>query len=84
MTDIDSIIDQCIDDIWRTYDKDQSGYLDKNETRQFVRNTLVEMGDKGQFSESNFDECFNEFDKDGSGTITRDEMKFFIKKVAGL
>ena len=29
MSDIDSIIEKCIDDIWKTYDKDNSGFLDK-------------------------------------------------------
>ncbi len=84
MTDIDSIIEKCIDDIWRTYDKDNSGYLDKVETKQFVKNTLTELGERGEFSQGDFEDCFNKFDKDGSGTISKDEMKIFIKKVAGL
>lgn len=42
------------------------------------------MGEKGEFSESDFEKCFQEFDKDGNGTISKDEMKTFIKKVAGL
>lgn len=29
MADIDSIIEKCIDDIWKQYDKDASGFLDK-------------------------------------------------------
>ena len=84
MSDIDGIIEKCIDDIWKTYDKDNSGFLDKGETRQFVKNTLTEMGETGDFSETDFDACFKEFDKDGNGTISKDEMKIFIKKVAGL
>ena len=84
MSDIDSIIEKCIDDIWKTYDKDGSGYLDKAETKQFVKNTLSEMGENGEFSEADFEACFKEFDKDGNGTISKDEMKIFIKKVAGL
>ena len=84
MSDIDQIIEKCIDDIWKTYDKDNSGFLDKEETKEFVKNTLTEMGENGEFSESDFEACFKEFDKDGNGTISRDEMKVFIKKVAGL
>ena len=84
MSDIDSIIEKCIDDIWKTYDKDNSGFLDKGETKQFVKNTLSEMGESGEFSEADFEACFKEFDKDGNGTISKDEMKIFIKKVAGL
>jgi len=33
MSDIDGIIEKCIDDIWKTYDKDNSGFLDKQETK---------------------------------------------------
>lgn len=83
-SDIDKIIENCIDDIWKNYDKDNSGFLDKDETKAFVKNTLTEMGESGDFGEGDFDACFKEFDKDGNGTISRDEMKIFIKKVAGL
>ena len=84
MADIDAVIQKCVEDIWRDYDKDQSGELDKEETKTFVLNTLQEMGDQGEFSEADFDACFNEFDKDGSGTIEKEEMAIFIKRVAGL
>ena len=84
MGDIDQIIEKCIDDIWKNYDKDNSGFLDKEETKEFVKNTLNEMGETGEFAEQDFEACFKEFDKDGNGTISKDEMKIFIKKVAGL
>ena len=84
MADIDKVIEKCVDDIWKEYDKDNSGALDKEETKKFVMNTLKEMSDEGTFSDDDFDACFKEFDKDGSGTIEKDEMAIFIKKVAGL
>ena len=84
MADLDQIIDNTIEEIWTNYDKDNSGFLDKTETKQFVKNTLLEVNEKGDFSESEFEKCFKEFDKDGNGQISRDEMKAFIKKVAGL
>ena len=55
-----------VEDIWKTYDKDNSGFLDKKETRLFVSATLGEMGEKGDFSEAEFEACFKEFDKDGN------------------
>ena len=83
---IDSVIAKCVDDIWAEYDKDNSGELDKEETKAFVKKTLCDMegGDGGEFSEEDFEACFKEFDKDGNGTIEKDEMAVFIKKVAGL
>ena len=84
MADLDEVIRNCVDDIWAQYDVDNSGFLDKDETRNFVKKTLHDMSDSGEFSEEDFDACFKEFDKDGSGTIEKDEMAEFIKNVAGL
>mmetsp|Transcript_28379 Transcript_28379/g.27326 ORF Transcript_28379/g.27326 Transcript_28379/m.27326 type:complete len:89 (+) Transcript_28379:26-292(+) len=80
---IDDIIDKCIEDIWKKYDKDGNGHLDKEETKLFVKQTLFEMEVNDDFSEEDFQGTFKEFDKDGNGTISRDEMRVFIKKVAG-
>ena len=44
MADIESVIRKCVDDIWAEYDKDNSGHLDKNEAKKFVKSTLNEMG----------------------------------------
>merc|ERR1712080_536896 len=87
MSDIDTVHGKVVEDIWGTYDKDNSGALDKEETKQFVKDTLKEMADgddNDEFNEEDFNKCFEEFDKDGSGTIEKDEMALFIKKVAGL
>jgi Ca2+-binding EF-hand superfamily protein len=84
MADIDAVIRKCVDDIWKEYDKDGSGSLDKAETKRFVKNTLKEMDDSAQFSDADFEACFKEFDEDGSGFIEKDEMAVFIKKVAGV
>ena len=83
-TDMQAIIEKCVEDIWKEYDKDGSGALDKEETKLFVKNTLGEINYNGDFSEEDFEACFKEFDKDGSGTIEKDEMALFIKRVAGL
>ena len=84
MSDLDMVIHRCVEDIWRDYDADGSGELDKEETQKFVFDTLKEMSDDCQFNEADFEKCFTEFDVDGSGTIEKDEMVLFIKKVAGL
>merc|ERR1712072_1580320 len=76
MSDIDTVIAKVVEDIWGTYDKDNSGALDKEETKQFVKDTLKEMADgddNDEFNEEDFNKCFEEFDKDGSGTIEKDE-----------
>ena len=83
-SEIDTVISKCVDEIWTKYDDDGNGYLDKNETKQFVQDTLADMSDGAGFNDDDFDQCFREFDKDGSGTIERAEMVQFIKQVAGL
>ena len=50
MSDIDQVIKKCVDDIWAEYDKDNSGALDKAETKLFVQNTLHEMSTTVSFS----------------------------------
>ena len=79
MADIDAV-----DDIWAEYYKDNSSALDKEEIKKFVCNTLAEMNDSGEFSETDFEQCFKDFEMDGSGTIEKDKMAIYIKKVAGL
>ena len=35
-TDLDLVLAKCVDEIWEIYDEDNSGQLDKEETRKFV------------------------------------------------
>ena len=86
MSNIDAAIAKVVEDIWDEYDKNNSGTLDKEETKLFVKKTLTDMsnGAGDDFSDEDFEACFKEFDKDGNGTIEKDEMAVFIKKVAGL
>jgi len=52
------VIRKCVDDIWREYDKDNSGALDKEETKKFVQDTLGNLGSGDEFSDEAFDEVF--------------------------
>ena len=78
------VISRCVAEIWAVYDDDNSGALDKEETRQFVKETLGDMGDGKGMSDEEFEQCFLEFDADGSGTIEKREMIEFIKSITGL
>ena len=80
MVDVNAVIAKCVQEIWTEYDKDNSGALDKAETRKFMEKTLSEMNnDGGAISDDDFDQVFKEFDKNGDGTISREEMAAFIK-----
>ena len=57
-----------IEVIWPIYDKDGSGTLDKNETRQFVIQYMESYGfETDEFKECIFKHMFKEIDVDGSG-----------------
>ena len=81
---VDHIINTVIEDIWDEFDDDGNGTLDLEETKAFVRSTLVEMGEKPDYTEQDFYECFKYFINGGPGVITKLEMRIFVKKIAGL
>ena len=49
-TDIDMVIAKCVDEIWQVYDEDNSGSLDKEETRNFVKHTLGSQLEEEEFN----------------------------------
>ena len=51
-------IQGVIDQIWDTYDVDRNGYLDKDETKKFVKDTLGNLSGGDEFSDEAFDEVF--------------------------
>ena len=55
-SNIEAVINKCVDDIWEQYDSDKNGKLDLDETRKFVKQTLGEMesGSNSDFSEEDF------------------------------
>ena len=81
-SDIDIVIAACVDEIWKTFDEDNSGSLDFEETKAFITATLMDLSDGDK--DEQFKLYFKEFDEDGSGSIERTEMIHFIKKIAGL
>ena len=75
-------LEGVIKQIWIIYDEDESGKLDREETKNFIADTLGQHGLE-DFSDEAFDEVFNEFDEDGSGTVEMDEMVTFLKALLG-
>ena len=77
------VIKEVIDKIWRKYDDDNSGSLDKEETFEFVQDCLKNIGQEKKLNQDNFDEFFDELDTDNSGTIEKGEMTDFIRSIVG-
>ena len=66
------------------FDDDGDRTFDVEETTDFVRHTLSEMGEGPDYAEADFFQCFPSFTEHGKGYMTKLEMMIFIKKVAGL
>ena len=78
------IIDKYVQQIWTDFDDDGNDSLDKDETKEFVKKMLAEVGEDTDFSDEEFNKCFDEFDTDGNGSVDKQEMKDFIMKICGL
>ena len=81
----------CIEKIWDQYDVDNSGYLDREETMAFIKESIkggdLNNGEENQdkeMSEKQFEACFRMIDEDDGGMITKEEMLDFIKMVTDL
>ena len=59
--DVDHIINAVIENIWDEFDDDGNGTLDLEETKEFVKTTLIEMGEKPDYTEQDLLECFKYF-----------------------
>ena len=58
-----------VDEIWNTYDVDNSGELDKKEILTFVQEVMPEFTEDFKISEEVFEKIFKSIDLDGNGTI---------------
>ena len=82
--DVNTILGNVVDEIWEMFDDDGNGTFDVDETTDFIKHTLTEMGESPEYSEIDFLQCFPSFTEHGKGYMTKLEMMIFIKKVAGL
>ena len=72
---IDAILNVCIDKLWDKYDADASGYLDRDETKVFVNDSILGEKDRKKkeirmlddkddiLTDDQFEACFQLFDE---------------------
>ena len=63
LTPEEMAIKKLINDIWDKYDNDRSGELNKDQSRNFIIETIGKIGQNQVFNESLFEEIFEECDK---------------------
>ena len=82
---IDEVILKVVDELWEKNNRPKNEDLTKEETAEFVKGTLKEMGEDEdeKFVEADFDDAYSKFDTDGNGSISKKEMFEFIQRVAG-
>lgn len=80
LDNFDKAIQEVVEVVWNTYDKDGSGSLDKKESFAFVSDAVGQLGG-GAINEEGFNEAFAAIDDDGSGCLTKGEMARFIQKM---
>lgn len=56
-------IQQLVNSIWVDFDADQSGELDKDETKEFMKTIQQKMGITKQLSDTEFEKAYATFDK---------------------
>lgn len=77
----DRIYKQAVDSMWVLFDKDNSGSLDKPETKRFLQTVLENIPPPNNFDESKFEDTFHAMDKNGNGMVEKSEMVMFIKSI---
>ena len=93
---IDDLLKLTVGTMFKKFDDDGNGFLDKEETRKLLLMTITVLsgGDENsdeymtrwnhEIKASEFDKVFELVDSDGSGTVTEDELVQFIKLITNL
>ena len=73
-------IQVVIEYIWDTYDSNRDGYLDREEVKQFILQTMVTSDVATDFTEEAFDKVYSEIDSNRTGIIDKSKMECFIRQ----
>ena len=72
-------------DIFKTYDRDSSGFLDKKESKSLVNEMLSNLGIRLEgLGDHEYDQIFDKFDKNGDGVIQKAEVKDLVYAMTNL
>ena len=74
-------IEDWVDDIWNSYDRDNNGSIDKTEIRRFLDQTFQTAGVVVEYTDDDFDELYEKIDITEDGLVSKAEMRNFLKKL---
>ena len=78
MDESESAYKEKIEQIWKDYDTDRNGKLDRKEAYNFLKDCMKEVSGEDPTKEE-IDENFRTMDIDGSDDIDKDEALKFLK-----
>lgn len=79
---MDKALLATIEKLWETYDKDGSNALDRDETRQLLKDASAKCPPPHDiYDESKFEQTFLAIDKNRNGKIEKSEMLIMLKAV---
>lgn len=67
--------------LWAEYDKDNSGFLDRQEMGPLAEAALKQVGYTETLDQAAVDAFFSEVDSDGNGMIDKSELLRFMKSL---
>ena len=67
-----------VDEIWKEYDTNNSGVLEKEQAYEFLRKSLTEMAGKEPTQEE-VKRNFETIDADANGVLDKEEVQRFLK-----
>jgi hypothetical protein len=74
-------INEWVEDIWESFDRDGNGSIDKYEIRGFLDQTFKTAGMRINYTEDDFDLFWRAVDLTGDGLVSRAEMRNFLEKL---
>mmetsp|Transcript_88893 Transcript_88893/g.229310 ORF Transcript_88893/g.229310 Transcript_88893/m.229310 type:complete len:624 (+) Transcript_88893:132-2003(+) len=79
---IQSLSDEDLQDMWRRYDADDSGHIDKDELRVLLEDLLEKQKGHRCLGDDVFQLSLETMDLDGSGDISFDEFEKYFKELS--
>lgn len=74
-----SLTDDDLKDMWRRYDRDESGEIDKDEMRVLLEDLLEKHRGHRMLSDEVWESCWTTVDLDGNGMVSFTEFETYLK-----
>lgn len=77
----DDQIRGAVINLFKRYDKDNSGYVEKSEITNLCNDLQRELNSKKQFTKDQVEDILNSLDKNQDGRVTKDELFVLMRRL---